>query len=295
MHTVITGGTGFIGAALASRLTARGDTVTILSRQPADDEGAVRYIRSLDALADDAAVDAVINLAGAPLAGRRWNSAYKEQIVASRIETTRAVVALCARLVSPPEVLLSASAIGYYGPHKDEKLNEISPSNHCFSSELCQLWEKEARAAEAFGVRVCLLRLGVVLDRDGGAMTEMARPFKLGLANWIGSGEQWLSWVHREDVLAAIQWLLQLPEASGAYNLTAPEPVTSRGFCDAMKRHTRTLLTLPMPAAVMRFMVGEVADELLITGQRVLPARLLDEGFAFRFADIDAALQDILD
>lgn len=295
MHTVITGGTGFIGAALASRLTARGDTVTILSRRPADDEGAVRYIRSLDALADDAAVDAVINLAGAPLAGRRWNSAYKEQIVASRIETTRAVVALCARLVRPHEVLLSASAIGYYGPHKDEKLNEISPSSHCFSSDLCQLWEKEARAAEAFGVRVCLLRLGVVLDRDGGAMTEMARPFKLGLANWIGSGEQWLSWVHREDVLAAIQWLLQLPEASGAYNLTAPEPVTSRGFCDAMKRHTRTLLTLPMPAAVMRFMVGEVADELLITGQRVLPARLLDEGFAFRFADIDAALQDILD
>lgn len=295
MHTVITGGTGFIGAALARQLAASGHTVTILSRQSLPDEGAVRYISTLDALPDDAEVDALVNLAGASLAGRRWNSAYKAEIVASRVETTRAVVALCARLNQPPGLLLSASAIGYYGPHDNDKLDELSDPGSCFSSELCKLWEQEARAAEASGVRVCLLRLGVVLDRKGGAMTEMARPFKFGLANWIGSGQQWLSWVHREDVLAAIEWLLQTPGATGAYNLTAPEPVTSRGFCDAMKRHTRTLMTLPMPATVMRLMVGEMADELLITGQRVVPVRLLDEGFAFRFADIDAALEDILD
>ena len=294
MHIVITGGTGFIGSALISALVERGDTVTILTRGPASSDDPVRCINSLDEMAADSSVDAVINLAGASLADRRWSKSYKAEITRSRIATTQALVAFCQRLDTPPDVLLSASAIGYYGPRDDDKIDEKEPAGNCFSSNLCESWEAEALAAQGLGTRVCLLRLGVVLDRQGGAMTEMARPFKFGLANWIGSGSQWLSWVHRRDVIAAMLWLLEKPEASGPYNLTAPEPVTSRGFCEAMKRHTRTFLTLRMPAAAMRLLVGEIGDELLITGQRVVPARLLAEGFNFQYSDIDAALKELL-
>jgi uncharacterized protein (TIGR01777 family) len=294
MDVLITGGTGFIGSALKLSLLEQGHSLVILSRQATPSVPNCRYIARLDELADDTDVDAIINLAGASLAGRRWTAAYKEEIVASRLEITRALVQLCGRLRRPPTVLLSASAIGYYGPRESNKIDEEEPSGNCFSSKLCKKWEAEASAAESLGVRVCCLRFGVVLDREGGAMTEMARPFKFGLANWIGSGEQWLSWIHRTDAVAAIEWLLQHSDASGAFNVTAPEPVTSKGFCEAMKRKTRTFLTLPMPAAAMRLLVGEMADELLITGQGVVPARLQDAGFAFRYATIDAALDDIV-
>ena len=228
------------------------------------------------------------------MAGRRWSPAYKAEIIASRIDITGAVIALCARLEHPPSVLLSASAIGYYGPGNDEKMDETFRAGNGFSSNLCADWENEAIAAQALGVRVCLVRLGVVLDSDGGAMLEMARPFRFGIANWIGSGRQWLSWVHRADAVAAIEWLLHAPDMSGAVNVTAPAPVTSRGFCDAMKCRTRTLITLAMPAWVMRLLVGEMADELLISGQRVVPARLQAAGFAFRFPTIDDALDDVV-
>ena len=294
MDILITGGTGFIGSALKDSLLEQGHSLVILSRQAKPGIRNCRYIEQLDELADDAAVDAIINLAGASLAGRRWTTSYKEEIVASRIGTTRALVQLCGRLQRPPKVLLSASAIGYYGPRDSNKLDEKEPPGTCFSSILCENWEAEASAAQGLGVRVCYLRFGVVLDREGGAMTEMARPFLFGLANWIGSGEQWLSWIHRTDAVAAIEWLLQHPDASGAFNVTAPEPVTSKGFCAAMKRKTRTFLTLPMPATAMRLLVGEMADELLITGQGVVPARLQEAGFTFRYATIDAALDDIV-
>ena len=294
MNILITGGTGFIGSALNLSLLEQGHSLVILSRQAAPSVPNCRYIARLDELADDADVAAIINLAGASLAGRRWTAAYKEEIFSSRLETTRALVQLCGRLQRPPKVLLSASAIGYYGPRESNKIDEEEPSGDCFSSKLCEKWEAEANAAERLGVRVCCLRFGVVLDREGGAMTEMARPFKFGLANWIGSGEQWLSWIHRTDAVAAIEWLRQHSDASGAFNVTAPEPLTSKGFCEAMKRKTRTFLTLPMPAAAMRLLVGEMADELLITGQGVVPARLQDAGFTFRYATIDAALDDIV-
>lgn len=294
MDILITGGTGFIGSGLKDSLLEQGHSLVILSRQAKPGIRNCRYIERLDELADDTAVDAIINLAGASLAGRRWTTSYKEEIVASRLDTTRALVGLCGRLQRPPKVLLSASAIGYYGPRDSNKIDEEEPSGNCFSSILCEKWEAEASAAQSLGVRVCYLRFGVVLDRDGGAMTEMARPFRFGLANWIGSGEQWLSWIHRSDAVAAIEWLLQHPDASGAFNVTAPEPVTSKGFCAAMKRKTRTFLTLPMPATAMRLLVGEMADELLITGQGVVPARLQEAGFTFRYATIDAALDDII-
>ena len=293
MHYLVTGGTGFIGSALIPVLLADGHSVTVLSRRTGSDETALRYITSLDVIAADTHIDAVINLAGASLADKRWTPGYKREIVASRLGTTEHLLKLFQRLETPPEVLLSASAIGYYGHHGDEPLTEDGTVVPGFSQDLCQRWETAAMQASELGVRVCLLRLGVVLDRDGGAMEEMARPFKFGVANWIGSGRQWLSWVHRRDVVAAIRFLQEHTELSGPFNITAPEPITSRGFCAAMKRHRRTFVTVPMPAPVIKLLVGEMAEELLLQGQRVLPSRLQAAGFRFALPALDEALEDI--
>jgi uncharacterized protein (TIGR01777 family) len=294
MRILISGGTGFIGTALCAALRAEGHTLLILSRSERADAEGVQYVRSLQALDGDACIDAVINLAGASLAGKRWNAAYKRELVASRMDTTRDLVALCQRLSSPPAVMLSASAIGFYGNRGDETVDEQSGQGEGFSAQLCADWEREAQAVTALGTRLCLLRLGVVFDRKGGAFEQMVLPFRMGVANWIGDGRQWLSWVHRSDVVAACQFLLADAALSGVFNLTAPEPVRSRELCAAIKRHLRTLVTLPMPAAAMRLMVGEMADELLISGQRVLPARLQTAGFRFAYPDVDSALQQML-
>ncbi len=294
MHILMTGGTGFIGTALTERLVAAGHAVTVLTRQDRADSDAIQYLQSPDQISNDSAIDGVVNLAGASLAQRRWTPAYKREILDSRLDTTRALLGLIERLDRKPGVLVSASAIGYYGHHGDEILTEDAPSTPGFSSDLCHRWEELALQAEQFGVRVCRARLGVVLDQGGGAMEQMARPFRFGVANWLGDGRQWLSWVHRRDVIAAMVLLLERDDLSGAFNLTAPEPVTSRGFCDAMKRYKKTVITAPVPAPVMRLMVGEMADELLLNGQRVVPEKLQSAGFEFEFPSLDDALQDIL-
>jgi uncharacterized protein (TIGR01777 family) len=290
MQILVTGGTGFIGSALVARLIAMGHQVTVLSRQPLTGEDGLRYIGSLDDLGADEQIDAVINLAGASLADHRWTSRYKQEILSSRLDTTRELVDLMGRLHTPPNVLLSASAIGFYGHHDDEALGEDGSVAPGFSQELCARWEAQARAAEALGVRVCLLRLGVVLDTGGGAFTQMARPFRMGVANWLGDGRQWLSWIHRDDVVAAMLFLLERETLAGPFNLTAPHPVTSRGFCDAMKERFRTFIAAPVPAAVLRLMVGEMAEELLLNGQRVLPVALQKAGFSFRYPHLEDAL-----
>ncbi len=273
MQVLVTGGTGFIGQALVPALVAAGHQVLILSRGRHEDRVAVRYLQNLDGLPSDTPIDAVINLAGASLAGKRWTASYKREIVASRLETTESVLALIARLDRPPAVLLNASAIGFYGPSDATPLSEDAPAGSGFSAELCRDWEQLALSASAMGVRVCLLRLGVVLDGGGGALVEMARPFRFGVANWIGDGRQYLSWVHRTDVVAAMAFLLEHDALSGPVNVTAPAPVTSREFCDALKRHFRTVVSLPMPAPIMRLLVGEMAVELLITGERLVGRR----------------------
>jgi len=290
MNILITGGTGFIGAALVPQLVEDGHAVTVLSRSRRETTDNVVYIDSLDSLGPEASVEVIINLAGASLADRRWTKTYKREIVSSRMSTTRAVLGLIERLQTPPAVLLNASAIGYYGASDQTPLDETSPQGEGFAADLCGDWEALASEVGQRGVRCCLLRLGVVLDRDGGALQEMARPFKLGVANWIGDGHQYLSWIHRDDVVSAIRFLMTDDQLSGPFNLTAPTPVTSREFCAAMKRHVRTLVTLPMPGVAMRALVGEMADELLISGQRVVPTGLTRAGFEFNFPDIDSAL-----
>ena len=293
MHVLLSGGTGFIGQALAPALTARGHAVTVLTRKArkGDEASGARFVDSLDDL--HAAVDAVINLAGASLAGRRWSAAYKREIVASRVAFTRRLGRGLAALGQAPEHWLNASAIGFYGPRADTALAEDAPQGEGFAARLCADWEAAARDAAPAGARVVLLRLGVVLHRSGGAFQQMAAPFRLGVAHWIGSGHQVLSWIHRADAVAAIGFLLDDSARTGVYNLTAPQPVSGREFCRAMRRVYKTLPAVPLPAALVRALVGEMADELLLSGQRVLPEALEAGGFAFRYPGIDAALADI--
>jgi len=291
MHVLVTGGTGFIGTALVPALRAAGWEVTILSRSSHPDREGIRYLSTLDAL--QAPVDAVINLAGASLAAKRWNDAYKAELRASRLDTTAALGKCFAARGEAPAVWLNASAIGYYGPRGDEPVDEDAEPGQGFAAELCRDWEQTARDAAPPGTRLCLLRLGVVLDARGGAYPQMAAPFRMGIANWVGDGHQYLSWVHRADVVAAMLFLLDHDTAQGAFNVTAPEPVTSRGFCAVMEAKHRRFLRLPMPAPVMRLMVGEMADELLIQGQRVVPKALEDLGFTFLHRELRGALDAI--
>lgn len=293
MHILITGGTGFIGQALVPYMLGAGHHVSILSRSRHRDDGQCTYLRSLEELSASSAVDAVINLAGASLAGKRWTRAYKEELIASRVQGTRALVDFFADSARLPQVLLSASAIGYYGPRGDEALTEEAAPGSGFASELCQDWEAEADRAAELGIRTCRLRLGVVLDKEGGALQQMAMPFRFGVASWPGAGDQYLSWIHRVDVVAAMALLLESEQLAGAFNLTAPEPVSQREFCSAMQKQFRTLPGMPVPGAVMRLMLGEMAGELLLTGQRVIPTALQDAGFHFQYPDIDAALAAI--
>ncbi|MEM9316983.1 MAG: TIGR01777 family oxidoreductase [Pseudomonadota bacterium] len=291
MHILLTGGTGFIGQALVPALRDENHEVSVLSRSRHEEGTGLRYVTALDAL--PAPVDAVINLAGASLAAKRWNASYKTAIRNSRLRTTSALGRYFAKRDEVPGVWLNGSAIGFYGPQDDRVLDESAANGQGFAAALCRDWEQAAQDSAPSGTRLCLLRLGVVLDADGGAFAQMAAPFRMGIGNWVASGQQFLSWIHRRDTVAAIQHLLKHDTASGAFNLTAPNPVTSREFCAAMKRQYRTLVMLPMPAPMMRLMVGEMADELLITGQRVLPKALEQSGFRFSLPDIDTAIANI--
>jgi uncharacterized protein (TIGR01777 family) len=295
MDILLTGGTGFIGQALLARLLERGDRVTVSTRSSAHrNKERVRYITDLGQVDASARFDAFINLAGESIAGGRWTASRKQVIRDSRIATTRALCDLAGRLEQPPGILLSASAIGFYGPQDDVALDETAPTRDCFSHRLCAEWEAEAQRFESLGTRVCLLRLGVVLDREGGAFEQLQRSVMLGVATWLGSGRQWLSWVHREDVVRAIEFLLDHETLSGPFNVTAPEPVTNRGFSQELAKFKTALVWLPVPGLLMRVALGELADELLLTGQRVIPARLEAAGFGFNYPDLSEALPTLL-
>jgi uncharacterized protein (TIGR01777 family) len=293
MRILITGGTGFIGQALCPRLAAAGHEVVLLSRQarPRLPTGAATSVTALDAL-DAGEFGGVINLAGEPIGDGRWTPARRKLLLDSRIETTAKLIAWMQRAKRPPGVLVSASAVGYYGEQGEREITEDTAPTPGFTHDLCAAWEREAARAATLGVRLCIPRIGVVLDRDGGALAKMLPAFRLGAGGRLGSGQHWFPWIHREDMAAILQWLLETSAASGAYNASAPNPVTNEAFTRALGRALGRPTVLPMPAAALKLLFGEMS-ELLLVSDRMVPKRLLREGFRFRHPDLDGALAAI--
>ena len=292
MHILLTGGTGLIGTALCGALSAQGSQLTVLSRSARRSVQGRTFITHLEQCASP--VDAVINLAGAGLADRRWTAAYKRTIVRSRIDLTQQLVSWIESRTTRPKTLISASAIGYYGASPDDAFTEQGTPGTGFAADLCQRWEQEALRAEALAVDVAVLRLGVVLANEGGALGKMTQSFRFGVESWLGAGEQWLSWIHIDDVVRAIQFVLAADPRATTYNAVAPEPVTHRGFAHEVGRHSRSLLKLGVPPLAARLLAGEMAEELLLSGQKVLPQALIEQGFDFAYPTLTAALDNLL-
>ncbi|MEH6650947.1 MAG: TIGR01777 family oxidoreductase [Motiliproteus sp.] len=298
MKLLITGASGFIGSALTRQLLAEQHQIIGLSRKAVKlqkrygDQKQFRAISNLTEIDDDEVIDAVVNLAGEPILDKRWTDNRKQLLRNSRLQTTEALIDLIERLVQKPEVLISGSAIGFYGSQPgDRVVDELTEGRPGFTHKLCSDWEDKALQAVESQVRVCLLRTGVVLG-DGGALARMLTPFKLGLGGVIGSGQQWFSWIYLDDMVAAIVFLLEHQVLSGAFNATAPEPVTNAVFTKALGRALKRPTLLPMPAMALQLMLGEGA-ELLCEGQRVMPVRLREAGFEFSCRNIDQALQHL--
>lgn len=294
-HVVITGGTGFVGSRLVAALGGAGHQVTVLTRNrasAADLPAPVRIVTSLDQIGADERVDAVVNLAGEPISNGLWTKAKRQRIVQSRLDATRACVALIARLETKPAVLVSGSAIGWYGLRGDEALDEASAArDDNFSHQICAQWEQAAAGA---GIRTVLLRIGLVLDSSGGMLARMLTPFEFGLGGPFGSGKHWMSWIHRDDLVRLIVHCIADPSLEGPVNGTAPAPVTNRDFTKALGKALRRPAVLPVPAWPLKLVLGDFAQELLLSGQRVLPQRAQASGFSFEYPDIAAALRAVV-
>ena len=297
MHILLTGGTGLIGRALCAHWSEQGHRLTVWSREPSKVArlcGAdVRGIARLEELAEEP-LDAVINLAGAPIADRPWSSKRKALLWSSRIGLTEQLLTWLQRRQQRPAVLLSGSAVGWYGNGGERELSEDTPQvTDDFAAQLCGAWEETAQRAEDLGIRVVLVRTGLVLSPDGGMLKRLLLPFKLGLGGRIGDGRQWMPWIHIADQIALIDFLLQHPQARGPYNACAPQPVRNKAFAQALGRVLHRPAFLPLPGLLLRVGLGELSV-LLLGGQRAVPRRLLEAGFRFSFTDLDSALDDLL-
>jgi uncharacterized protein (TIGR01777 family) len=294
---VIAGASGFLGGALRRSLVADGHQVVSLTRglTPAD-PNAVKWTPDGTASGSWAkSIDgatALVNLAGEGIADRRWSESRKRAIVESRVQATRSLVAAIAHASSPPSVFLSASGVGYYGPHGDDIVTEATPSGTDFLARVCIEWEREAEHAASI-TRVALFRTSMALHPEGGALGKMLLPFRLGVGGPMGSGRQWAPWIHRDDWVSLARWILTTPAAHGPFNAAAPEPVRNADFARALGRALKRPAIVPMPAVALRVMFGEMA-EMLLTGQRAIPARAVEMGFTFRFARLEEALRDLL-
>ncbi|SFY07908.1 TIGR01777 family oxidoreductase [Pseudomonas sp. NFACC36] len=296
MHILLTGGTGLIGRRLCRHWLEQGHRLTVWSRRPeqvANICGAqVRGIARLEEIEEP--VDAVVNLAGAPIADRPWSHKRKMLLWSSRVTLTEVLLAWLERCERKPRVLVSGSAVGWYGDGGERELTEQSgPVSEDFASQLCIAWEETAQRAEAIGLRVVLVRTGLVLATEGGFLSRLLLPFKLGLGGRIGNGRQWMPWIHIDDQIALIDFLLHRDDASGPYNACAPNPVRNRDFTKALGRVLNRPTVVPMPELVLKVALGELSL-LLLGGQRATPVRLQAAGFTFRFTDLPAALDDVV-
>ena len=280
MNIALTGATGFIGRRAADTLRGLGHVARAVSTRTPPQSPAFE------------GCDVVIHLAGEPVA-QRWSKAARERIWNSRVEGTRALVRALAGLAQRPSVLVSASAIGYYGSRGDLILTESAAPGGDFLARLAVEWEREVQEAERLSMRVVRLRIATVLGREGGALGRMLMPFRWGLGGRIGSGEQWMSWIHLEDLIALILFAIATPHLTGAVNASAPGPVTNAVFTRALARAIHRPAILPIPHFALRLLFGEMA-EILFASQRVIPEAALRAGFQFRFPEIAAALEDLL-
>ncbi|HEV3217413.1 MAG TPA: TIGR01777 family oxidoreductase [Vicinamibacterales bacterium] len=305
MRIIIAGGRGFLGSALTGQLTTEGHDVVVLTRPPAGGSsrhaappGRVTYApwnpdgQSGGWAQALHAADAVVNLAGESIAGKRWTAAQKEQIRTSRLMATGSLVAAIREMATPPRVFVSGSAVGYYGDRGDETLTEASAPGQDFLAGVCKEWESTASAAASL-TRVALVRTGIVLDRRGGALPKMLTPFLVFAGGPIGSGRQYRPWIHREDWTRLVSWIIQNEAARGPLNATAPTPVTDSEFAKALGHALHRPSFMPTPGFALKIMLGEMAGALLLSGQRALPVGAADLGFSFRFANLDEALADI--
>ncbi|MBK5537056.1 TIGR01777 family oxidoreductase [Pseudomonas sp. TH05] len=296
MHILLTGGTGLIGRQLCQFWLSQGHQLTVWSRQPekvAQLCGAqVRGVAQLQEL-DQQPLDAVVNLAGAPIGDRHWTHKRKALLWSSRIGLTETLLAWLETREQKPGVLISGSAVGWYGDGGERELHEDSPPvSEDFASQLCIAWEETAQRAEALGIRVVLVRTGLVLSAEGGFLSRLLLPFKLALGGPIGNGRQWMPWIHIKDQIALIDFLLHRSDARGPYNACAPQPVRNREFAKSLGRVLHRPAIVPLPAFALRVGLGELSL-LLLGGQRATPERLLAAGFTFQFPDLPAALDDL--
>ncbi len=297
MRLAVAGGTGFIGSALCARLLEAGHFLTLLTRRPApltispnkkwqtwDGTSPGSWEAALEG------IDGVINLAGEPLAEKRWSEEQKKKIRDSRIDSTRALVTAISKARQKPKFLLNGSAIGYYGSHGNEALTEAAQAGDDFLARVCREWEAQAEKAENYGLRVIRLRTGIVLGESGGVLAKMLLPFKLFVGGPPGGGSQWMSWIHLEDEIGLIEFLIANGGAKGAVNATAPNPVIMKEFCSTLGKVLRRPSWAPVPAFALRLVLGEMSD-MLLTGQRVLPERAQKLGYSFRYSDVYQALK----
>jgi len=301
MKIVITGATGFIGKPLVAKLSAAGHHLVLLTRDPALSHWHVTP--KLQVLQWDGrspgkwsaafeGADAVINLAGESIAAKRWTPEQKERLLKSRIDATRTIVQAIQAAKNKPKVLINGSAVGFYGPVEQGDVTEETPLGHGFLANLCDVWEKETVPLKNSGVRVVLLRTGIVLERGGGALAKMEFPFKIFAGGPLGSGQQWFPWIHRDDEIGLIEFALTSDKVSGPLNATAPEPLTMTEFCKALGRALHRPSWAPVPAFALKVLLGEMS-EMLLTGQKAIPHKALQAGYVFKYPTADAALKAV--
>jgi uncharacterized protein len=299
MRILMTGASGLVGTALATELQAAGDTVNRFVRPSAGataSTGDVAWNPETGEMNLSAAegADAVINLAGASIGGGRWTAQRKALLRSSRVDLTGHLVAALARLKSPPKIFVSASAIGYYGDRGDESLTEASSSGQDFLSQISREWEAAANKAEQSGMRTVIARFGIILSKKGGALPQMLTPFKFGAGGRIGSGKQWMSWIALDDAVTAIRQAIANPAMRGPINIVAPNPARNAEFTQVLARVLHRPAILPAPAFALRLILGEMADALLLSSQRVVPEILTQHHFKFQYADLERALRRAL-
>ena len=299
MRFLITGGTGFIGRRLVKRLLDEGHQITVVSRQHAKDARAllsseVKPVRSVTAVNPSVYYDAIINLAGEGIMDERWDAPRKRTLLDSRIGITLELADLVERMDQKPGRFISGSAVGYYGPHEsEERIDEAAQAGTDFAASLCIRWEQAAARVRAQGVQTSIVRTGIVLHPDGGALQKMLPAFRLGLGGALGSGHQMMPWVHMDDMIELLMFLIHSKDAEGIYNASAPEPVSNKVFGKALGRALSRPAVFPVPAFILKILLGE-SSAMVLQGQNAVPVHLLDSGFEFRYPGINQAFGDLL-